>query len=124
MSAGKIKRVASISNVKKDHVKMTIGPQDKEGTWHLINCQEVYVGYLNDSVFCGEGRRIGKVERTFGEGTHSQEISVPCNECEEEMFQWSPWNNIKNKHMRWRGSKNVTNTYQEEESSSKTLQLI
>jgi hypothetical protein len=98
---------------------------DEEGVWHLVNCQEVYVSYLNTSAFCGtRGRRIGKVQRIVGLGTFSQDVSIRCNECEPEMFEWSPWASVNNKSLRWRGSKNITNTYQEEDKSGKIKLLL
>ena len=76
---------------------------DVEGIWHFLNCQEVYISYLNTSVFCGTGgRRIGKVSRKVGLGTFSQEVSNRCNKCEPEIFQWSPWTSVNKRSLRWR----------------------
>eukprot|EP00092_Neocalanus_flemingeri_P087846 GFUD01110919.1.p1 GENE.GFUD01110919.1~~GFUD01110919.1.p1 ORF type:complete len:650 (-),score=161.53 GFUD01110919.1:50-1999(-) len=88
----------------------------EEATWKFVNCDKVYIAYLNKSVNCGiGGSTVGLWKTRVGQGVFNQEVSVPCIECEEEVFEWSPWSTVQNRSVRSRGSSTVANSYQEEE---------
>eukprot|EP00092_Neocalanus_flemingeri_P024374 GFUD01026430.1.p1 GENE.GFUD01026430.1~~GFUD01026430.1.p1 ORF type:complete len:447 (-),score=83.20 GFUD01026430.1:24-1289(-) len=88
----------------------------EEVTWQFVNCDKVYIAYLNKSVNCGiGGSKVGLRKTRVGQGVFNQEVSVPCIDCEEEVFEWSPWSTVQNRSVRSRGSSTVANSYQEEE---------
>ena len=83
--------------------------------WQYVECEEISVPYLNTSVSCGAGWKSRGVKRLVGQGVFSQEEQLPCQECDEQLFQWSTWSTVGDKMVRHRGSKRIKDSYQEEE---------
>ena len=83
--------------------------------WQYVECEEISVPYLNTSVSCGAGWKRRGVKRLVGQGVFSQEEQLPCQECDQQLFQWSTWSTVGDKMVRHRGSNRIIDSYQEEE---------
>ena len=80
-----------------------------------VECEEMSVPYLNTSVSCGAGWKTRGVRRLVGKGVFSQEEQLLCQECDQQLFQWSTWSTVEDKMVRHRGSNRIIDSYQEEE---------
>ena len=72
-------------------------------------------GDENTSLGCGAGLKSRGVKRLVGQGVFSQEEQLPCQECDQQLFQWSTWSTVGDKMVRHRGSNRIIDSYQEEE---------
>jgi len=59
-----------------------------------------------------------------GQGVFSQEEQLPCQECDEQLFQWSTWYTVGDKMVRTRGSNRILDSYQEEERAVEGTQVL
>ena len=87
-------------------------------TWNYhSDCNEVHIDYLNKSVGCGkDGWKTGTVSTRVDRGVFSTQLEdVPCDACNEQVFQWSTWAIFQNKKMRTRGNRRILNSFEEEE---------
>ena len=88
---------------------------NENDSWQYVECKEISVPYLNKSISCGAGLKKRVVKRLVGQGVFSQEEQLPCQECDQQLFQWSTWYTVGHKMVRGRGSNRILNSYQEEE---------
>ena len=95
-------------------------------TWEYTACQEVDIDYLNKTVSCGkDGWKTGKVVAMVGQGVFSNVSGhVPCLDCHQEMFQWTPWESLGKRHSRTRGSAAILESLQTEERGKKITFLL
>ena len=81
--------------------------------WQYVKCEEIYVPYLNTSVSCEAGWKSRGVKRLVGQEVFSQKEQLSCQECDEQLFQWSTWSTVGDKMVRYRGSNRIIGSYQE-----------
>ena len=96
---------------------------NEDDTWQYVECEEISVPYLNTSVSCGAGWKSRGVKRLVGQGVFSQEEQLPCQECDQQLFQWSTWSTVGDKMVRHRGSNRIIHSYQEEERGNKFVYM-
>ena len=92
---------------------------NEDDSWQYVECKEISVPYLNKSISCGTGLKKKVVKRLVGQGVFSQEEQLPCQECDQQLFQWSTWYTVGDKMVRQRGSSRILDSYQEEERTGK-----
>ena len=92
---------------------------NEDDSWQYVECKEISVPYLNKSISCGAGLKKRVVKRLVGQGVFSQEEQLPCQECDQQLFQWSTWYTVGDKMVRQRGSNRILDSYQEEERTGK-----
>jgi len=92
--------------------------------WQYVECEAISVPYLNTSVSCGAGWKSRGVKRLIGQGVFSQEEQLPCQECDQQLFQWSTWSTVGDKMVRHRGSNRIKDSYQKEERTVPQVILI
>ena len=90
---------------------------NQDTAWEYTDCQEVAIDYLNKTVSCGkEGWKTGRLVTKVGKGVFTDVSGpFPCQDCYQEMFQWTPWESFGKRSIRARGSTTILDSFQTEE---------
>jgi len=63
--------------------------KDENSEWLYSDCSELTVAYLNMTIDCGNmGHKTARLDEYTDQGVIRQEYSVPCLDCNWEMFEW------------------------------------